>query len=127
MQLWQAYGPWSPRRFSASEYAPANGYLPKDWDWAASTLNFHYPPLPYSVPSSLSGICDLQAGWLPPPRRTAPDFADAPVAPVDTATLGQVADNCPENAQPVVAQYEIRAPTATAKPPPPVFHPSASI
>ena len=30
MQLWQAYGPLRPRRFSAFQNASATGYLPKD-------------------------------------------------------------------------------------------------
>ena len=38
MQLRQAFGPWGPRRHSAFQYVAENGYLPKDWDWAASPL-----------------------------------------------------------------------------------------
>ena len=126
MQLWQAFGPWGPRRFSAFQYVSAAGRLTKDWDWVASTLSVKYPPLPYLAPSSLGGIRDLQTCGLLPLRRTAPDSADAPVTPVDAATLRHAMENCPTRARPVVVMDDIRAPPACASPPPPVFRPAAS-
>ena len=111
MQPRQARGPWRSRRVPAFQYVSTSGCLPKDWDWAASALSIDYPPLPYLARSPLGGICDVQTGGLPPLRRTAPDFADAPVAPLGAA--------------PVVVRDDIRAPPACAKLPPPIFHPTA--
>ena len=112
MQLRQAFGPRGPRRYSAFKYVAENGYLPKDWDWAASTLNVHLPPLPYLVSSSMDGICDLVTGDAPPPRRTAPCGNHA-------ETLLNVTSNLPASVDRATVREEIRAPPATPQPPPP--------
>ena len=71
MQLRQAFGPWGLRMYSAFQYVAENGYLPKDWDWAAPTLTGRSPLLLYFVSSSMGGICDLISGGAPPLHRAA--------------------------------------------------------
>ena len=123
MQLRQAFGPWGPRRYSAFQYVAGNGYLPKDWDWAASTLNVHPPPLPYLVSSSMGGICVLISGGVPPLRRAVPNFADVPAAPSNEDTVVNVAADLPEPVNRATARQEIRVPPMAPKPPPPVLSP----
>ena len=36
ISLWQSYGPFATRNYSAATYANANGTLPDSWDWLAS-------------------------------------------------------------------------------------------
>ena len=83
MRLWQSYGPWGPRRHSAYAYVAENKYLPRDWDWAASTLNIRFPPLPYSVPTNQGGICDFLMYGLPTLQRSVPNIASIPEAGLD--------------------------------------------
>ena len=109
MQLWQAFGPRGPRRYSSCQYVAANGYLPKDRDLAASTLNVQFPPLLPLVSSSMGGICDLITGGAPPIHRTAPGFADAPMAPSNADTLLNVTPNLPASADRAAVREETRA------------------
>ena len=88
LHLWQAFGPWGPRRFTAYNYMNENGYLPRDWDWAASTLSICYPTLPYLTPLSSGGICDLLSSNLMPLYRSVPDTSGIPEVCVDE--LGNV-------------------------------------
>ena len=83
MRLWQSYGPWGPRRHSAYTYVAENKYLPRDWDWAASTLQIRFPPLPYLVPSRQGGICDFLMYGLPTLQRSVPNIASIPEAGLD--------------------------------------------
>ena len=78
MYLWQCYGPWGPRRYSALQYVKENQYLPKNWDWAASTLTVDFPELPYLVSASEGGICDYLSSQLPPLKRSVPDMSGLP-------------------------------------------------
>ena len=96
------------------------GTLPKDWDRAAWTLTVHLPLLPYLVSTSTGGICDLVTGGVPLLRRTAPHFADAPLAPSNADSLLTVAPNLPASADRATAREEIRVPKVAPKPPPPV-------
>ena len=121
MQLWRAFGPWGPWRCSAYQYVAENGYLPKDWDWAASPLAAGFPSLPYLVSSTMGGICDLITRGAPPLPRTAPNFGNVPsVSPDADSSLRAASDivNSPDRAQ---VSAEIRAPPATPKPPPLAF------
>ena len=78
MGLWQYYGPWGPRRYTALQYVKENDYLPKNWDWAASTLNVEFPELPYLASASEGGICDYLSNRLPPLNRSVPDMSGFP-------------------------------------------------
>ena len=66
----------------------------------------------------MCGIRDLITCGVPPLRRAAPDFADAPVAPSKKDTLVNVAADPPEPVDRATAREEIRAPPVTQKPPP---------
>ena len=83
MRLWQSYGPWGPRRYSAHVYVAENKYLPRDWDWGASTLNIRFPPLPYLAPADQGGICDFLMYGLPTLQRSVPNIASVPEAGLD--------------------------------------------
>ena len=124
MQLRQASGPWGPRRCFAFQYVAENGYLPKDWDWAASSPSAHFPPLPYLVSSSMGGICDLITSGVPPLRRAVPDSADVPLVTPSAETLLHVAADLAASADRATARAEIRVPPVTPKPPPPARAPS---
>ena len=78
--LWQAFGPWGPGRFPAYSYVAEDKYLPRDWDWAAATLNIRFPPLPYLAPAEQGGICDFLAYGLPILQRSVPNIAGVPEA-----------------------------------------------
>ena len=80
MRLWQSRGPWGPRRYSAYSYVAENKYLPRDWDWAASTLQIRFPPLPYLAPPRQGGICDSLMYGLPTWQRSVPNIASIPEA-----------------------------------------------
>ena len=77
-------------------------------------------PMPYFVSSSMGGICNLITGGVSLLRRTAPDFAAEPVAPLYNDTLVNLAANLPEPADRATAREENRAPPATPEPSPPV-------
>ena len=88
MHLWQAYGPWGPRRYTAYHYVNDNGYLPRERDWAASTLQICYPTLPYLTPIASGGICDILMNDMPSLHRSVPDTSGIPEVRVDE--LGNV-------------------------------------
>ena len=124
MQLCQAYGPWGARRYSAFHDVAENGYLPKDWDSTASTLSTYYPRFPYLFSSSMGGICDLVAGDVPPLRRTVPDFAGVPLVTPNAENLSDLPPNPLVCADGITLRDDLRVPSATPKPPPPVRAPS---
>ena len=124
MQLWQAFGPWGPRRYSAFQYVAENGYLPKDWRWAASLLNVGFPSLPPLVSSPMGGICDSVPRGAPRLPRTAPNFAGAPMVNPDANSLLHVASNLADSPDRTRGRAEVRAPPATPKPPPQAHVPS---
>ena len=113
-----------PRRYSAFQYVAGNGYLPKDWDWAASSLSVKFPPLPHLVSLSMGGICDLITQGDPPLHRTAPNSADAPMVNPDANSLLHAASKLLNSPDRAAAHAEIRVPPATPKPPPPALTPS---
>ena len=106
-------------------YVSENGYLPRDWDGAASAPNFHFPPLPYLAPAADGGICDLISGGLPSLQRTVPDFADVPIVDVDAMKNLSTIDPAPLCQAPLRgAPHGPAAPRdakVCPKPPPPVF------
>ena len=102
MRLWQFYGPWGPRRLVALEYAVREKYLPKDFDWAAASLQFRYPQLPYYAPASERGLDDMYLQQFKPLPKTLPEYR--PVS----------ASNPPPAP---------RAPVSRPKPPPPMYVP----
>ena len=100
-------------------YVAENGYLPKDWDWAASPLTVGFPSLPYLVSSSKGGICDLITRGAPPPPRTAPNFGDVRRVNPDADSLLRVAADLVNSPDQLHVSAGIRAPpcgseTATA-------------
>ena len=109
------FGPWGPWRYSAFQYASENGYLTKDWDWAASPLSAVFPSLPYLVFCSMGDICDLFARCAPPFPRTAPNFGGALKVKPDADSLLRVAAD--------LVSAGIRAPPAAPKKPPPLYVP----
>ena len=115
-----------PRRYCAFQYVAENGYLPKDWDWAASTINVRFPPLPRPVSSPMGGIRDSITSGVRPLRRTAPDFADVPLVAPNSDTLLNVTSNLPASAKRATARAEIRVPPAAPRPPPPARAPSGN-
>ena len=44
ISLWQSYGPYATRSYSAAMYYNANGILPDTWDWLASRHLLQLPP-----------------------------------------------------------------------------------
>ena len=124
MQLWQALGPWGPRRYPAFQYVAEKGYLPKDWDWAASPLNVGFPSLPHLVSSRMGNICDLISRGAPFLPRSAPNFGGAPMVHPDADSPLHVASNLANSPDRTKVRPEIRAPPATLKPPPPAHVPS---
>ena len=110
MQLWQASGPWGPRRYSAFMYVAENGYLPKDWDWAASPLTVGFPSLPYLVSSSMGGICDLITRGAPPLPRTAPNFGDVQKVNPDADSSLRAAADLVDSPDQMHVSADIRAP-----------------
>ena len=123
MQLWRAFGPWGPRRYSAFAYVAENGYLPKDWDWAASPLTVGFPSLPYLVSLSEGGICDLVTRGAPPLPCTTPNFGDVRKVNPDADSLLRVAADPVDSPGQVHVSADIRAPPAAPKQPPPVSQP----
>ena len=96
-----------------------NGYLPKDWDWAASSLSVNFPPLPYLVSSSIGGIRDLITRGASPLPRTAPDFADVPLVKPHADSLLNVASNLVAPTDRTTVRAESRVPPVTPKATPP--------
>ena len=125
MRLWQSYGPWGPRRHSAYAYVAENKYLPRDWDWAASTLNIRFPKLPYLVPTDQGGICDFLMYGLPTLQRSVPDVASVPKAGLDAMGNLRTIEPTPQVfPSPKDAKGGPRASSAlpsAPKPPPPRF------
>ena len=127
MRLWQAYGPWGPRRYSAYSYVAENKYLPKDWDWSAMTLQIRYPPLPYLLPVSQGGICDYLMYDLPALQQSVPNIAGIPEAGLDAAgrltTVEPVPPKFPSPTNTKGQSSEPRTLPTVPKPSPPRFFP----
>ena len=126
-RLWQAYGPWGPRRYSAYTYVAENKYLPKDWDWSATTLQIRYPPLPYLVPASQGGICDYLMYDLPALQQSVPNIAGIPEAGLGATgkltTVEPVPPKFPSPTNTKGQSSESRQPLPVPKPSPPRFYP----
>ena len=113
MQFRQASGPWGPRGYAAFQYVAEDGYLSKDWDWAASPLTVVFPSLPYLVSSSMGCICELITRGAPPLPRTAPNFGGAPTVNPDADSLLRAASNLVDAPDRAKVHAEIRVPPAT--------------
>merc|ERR1712131_485369 len=74
LHLWQFYGPWGPRRLVALEYAKREKYLPRDFDWAASSVKFRFPRLPHYAPASEGGLEDMYLQSFKPLTKTLPEY-----------------------------------------------------
>ena len=105
-------------------YVAENGYLPKDWDWAASPLTVGFPSPSYLASSSMGGICDLITRGAPPLPPTAPNFGDVQKVNPDADSSSRAAADLANSPNQIHVSAEIRAPAVVPKQPPPVFHPS---
>ena len=112
------------------KYVKANGYLPKNWDWAASTLSAGFPELPYLASASEGGICDFLSGNLPPLKRSVPHMSGIPEVNLDPEGGRSTLVNMPM-VQPSRDEASVVPPGASSsnsapKPPPPVYPHRAS-
>ena len=99
--------------------------MPKNWDWAASTLNAGFPELPHLVSASEGGICDYLSDRLPPLKRSVPDMSGIPEVNLDPAGGLSTFVNMPM-VQPSRDDASVVPPRASSsgaapKPPPPVY------
>ena len=101
-----------------------NGYLPKDWDWAASALSVGFPSLPYLVSSSSGGRCYLITRGAPPIPRTVPNFEDALKVNPNTNSLKRVAAGLLNSSDQTQVSGNIRAPPVAPKKTPAISTPS---
>ena len=127
MRLWQAFGPWGPRPYSAYSYVAENKYLPRDWDWAAATLQIRFPPLPYLAPAAQGGICDYLTCGLPTLQRSVPKIAGIPEAGLgamgNLATIEPSPQAFPSPSDTKGGSSEPRTSPTVPKPSPPRFAP----
>ena len=103
ISLWQSYGPFATRNYSAAMYVNANGILPDSWDWVASRHLLH-------LPSPLN----------------AEDLAAPPVEASDE-NMGLPFGLSQDRPSPLPLSGDTALPKKVSKPPPPVHKGGASV
>ena len=99
ISLWQQFGPFATRNYSAAMYVNSNGTLPDTWDWIATKHLL-------SIPSPLT----------PEDRANSPERAPS----VDSGWQMDRSSSLPTPAEPIPVKK-------AAKPPPPAHKGGASI